>query len=86
MWLSGAGCGRFGAVICSLYSWRLRLKLSQEVLCSSSGSHNGFHETFTISLLRDLKIRSFFSFLLRLTQAGQAHVSLVSIASRSMAL
>jgi hypothetical protein len=51
-------------------------KVSQ-VLSSFSGSHVGFHETFTNSLLSDLKVRSFFSFSSRLTQAGQAHVSLV---------
>jgi hypothetical protein len=34
--------------------------------------------------LRDLKFRSFFSFSFQLTQAGQAHVSLVSIASRAL--
>jgi hypothetical protein len=47
---------------------RLRLRLSQ-LFCSSSGSHAGFHENFTNftnSLLKDLKIRSFCSFPLRL--------------------
>ena len=48
--VSGAGWGRFGAVICLLYLWRLCLKLSH-VFCSYFGSQIGFHETFTSSFL-----------------------------------
>jgi hypothetical protein len=72
--MSSAGCSRFCAVICSSYIWRLHLILQPQEICSSSGSHVGLHEPFTSSLLRNLKVHSFFSFLLRLTEAGQAHV------------
>jgi len=61
----------------------LRLKVSH-AFCCSSGSHVGFCETFTTSILKDFKVRYFFSFSF-ITQAGQAHVSLVSIASRLLA-
>jgi len=43
-------------------------------------------ENFTNYFLRDLKARPFFSFSFRLTQAGQAHVLSVSMASHSLAL
>jgi len=81
---SGAGWDKFGAAICYSNLSRLCLKLSH-VFCSSFGSQVGFHETSTISLFWKW-IRLSFSFWFRLIQAGQAHESLASIASLSVAL
>jgi hypothetical protein len=83
--MSGEGLDRFGVVISSLYFLRLCLKLSQ-ISCSPSGSQVGFHETSTNLFLRDLEFRNFYSCSFRLTPVGQARVSLVSIATCSLAL
>jgi len=82
--MSEAGIGRSGVVTSSLKCLRLCLELSQvscSILLAPMLDSTRLSPT---SYLRDLKFRSFFSFSFQLTQAGQAHVSLVSIASRAL--
>jgi hypothetical protein len=83
--MSGAGLDstRSNVVFSSSYFWKLHLKLSQ-VFCRTSGSRRA--QDFHNSSLKDFKVRSFLSISFRLTQAGQVHVSLASIASCLLAL